>query len=197
VLLVVAITKFLGGAWLSIVVVMAVIAVFVLIRRHYDRVGADIAIEPHEIRPQRLDHTVIVLVGRVHKGVINALDYAKSLRPNHLAAVYVAFEDDDRERIQREWEQFRIDVPLEIVHSPYRELVDAVEEFLDELDARWDNDTITVVIPEFVVSKWYQQALHNQSALALKLALLFRPGTVVTSVPYHVGKKPPVDPVRG
>jgi hypothetical protein len=66
-----------------------------------------------------------------------------------------------------------------------------VEEYLDGLDAQWDNDTVTVVIPEFVVGRWYQQALHNQSALALKLALLFRAGTVVTSVPYHVGKTPP------
>jgi hypothetical protein len=197
VLLVIAITKFLSGAWLSIVVVMLVIGIFVLIRRHYDRVGEEIAIEPQDVRRERLNHTVVVLVGRVHKGVIKALDYAKSLRPNHLAAVYVAFEDEDRERIQTQWEQFRIDVPLEIVHSPYRELVEAVEDYLDELDSRWDNDTITVVIPEFVVGKWYQQALHNQSALALKLALLFRPGTVVTSVPYHVGKKPPPAPVRG
>jgi hypothetical protein len=112
-----------------------------------------------------------------------------------MAAVYVAFEDEDRDTIQRQWEEFRLDVPLEIVHSPYRELVDAVESFLDELDARWDNDTVTVVIPEFVVGKWYENILHNQSALALKLALLFRPETVVTSVPYHVGKTPPPSPV--
>jgi amino acid transporter len=196
VLLIVAITKFLGGAWLSIVVVMIVIAVFVAIHRHYQRVGRELAIEPEQVRPERLNHTVVILVGRVHKGVLKALDYAKSLRPNHLVAVYVAFEDDDRESIQEEWEKFRLDVALEIVHSPYRELVDAVEEYLDELDARWDNDTITVVIPEFVVGRWYQQALHNQSALALKLALLFRPGTVVTSVPYHVGKAPPSSALR-
>ncbi|MEY2567549.1 MAG: hypothetical protein QOE35_2078 [Actinomycetota bacterium] len=196
VLLIVAITKFLGGAWLSIVVVMIVIAVFVAIHRHYQRVGRELAIEPEQVRPERLNHTVVILVGRVHKGVLKALDYAKSLRPNHLVAVYVAFEDDDREGIQEEWEKFRLDVALEIVHSPYRELVDAVEEYLDELDARWDNDTVTVVIPEFVVGRWYQQALHNQSALALKLALLFRPGTVVTSVPYHVGKAPPSSALR-
>jgi hypothetical protein len=191
VLLIVAITKFLSGAWLSIVVVMVVIGVFVAIHRHYQRVGLELAIEPEEVRPERLNHTVVVLVGRVHKGVLKALDYAKSLRPNHLVAAYVAFEDDDRESIEREWEKFRIGVPLEIIHSPYRELVDAVEEYLDGLDAQWDNDTVTVVIPEFVVGRWYQQALHNQSALALKLALLFRAGTVVTSVPYHVGKTPP------
>ena len=138
------------------------------------------------MRPEAFVHTVVVLVGRVHKGVIRALNYARSMRPDHLAAVYVSFDDDDREELQRQWEEFRFDVPLEIVHSPYRELVDSVERYLDELDDRWANDTVTVLIPEFVVDRWYENLLHNQSAFALKLALLFREGTVVTSVPYHV-----------
>ena len=77
-------------------------------------------------------------------------------------------------------------MPLEIIYSPYRELIGPVERYIDELDARWENDTITVVIPEFVVGKWYEHLLHNQSALFLKGKLLFREGTVVTSVPYHV-----------
>jgi hypothetical protein len=138
---------------------------------------------------------VVVLVGRIHRGVLKALAYAKSLRPNHLAAVYVSYDDDDRETMEKDWESFRIDVPLEIIHSPYRELVDAVELYLDELDSRWNDDTITVIIPEFVVERWFENVLHNQSALALKLALLQRPGTVVTSVPYHLrrsnGSSPP------
>ncbi len=90
---------------------------------------------------------------------------------------------------------------LEIVSSPYRDLVEPVEQFLDDLDRRWGRETITVLIPEFVVGKWYQNVLHNQSALALKLALLRRPETVVTSVPYHVNAATPprgalVEPVR-
>ena len=79
-----------------------------------------------------------------------------------------------------------MEIPLEVVHSPYRELIDAVLLYLDELDARWDNDRITVIIPEFVVGRWYEHMLHNQSALRLKGKLLFRPATVVTSVPYHL-----------
>ena len=196
VLLIHAVTKFLSGAWVVLVVVPLIMLMLRLIRGHYDRVGSAIAITPEEVRPERLNHTVVVLVGRIHKGVLKALNYAESLRPNHLAAVYVSYEDEDREAIQEQWEAFGIRVPLEIVHSPYRELVDAVEAYLDDLDDRWHNDTITVVIPEFVVEKWFQQALHNQSALALKLALLFRPNTVVTSVPYHVGKAPPPSPAH-
>ena len=186
VFLVVAVTKFAAGAWIPLVAVPAIISVFLAIRRHYDKVQRVIGIAPHEVRRERQNHTVVVLVGRVHRGVLKALDYAKSLRPNHLVAVYVSYEDEDREEMQRQWEEFGLDVPLEVVHSKYRELVEAVEAFLTDLDQRWQNDTITVVIPEFVVEKWYEQVLHNQSAARLKLALLFRPNTVVTSVPYHV-----------
>src|SRR5205085_1251075 len=118
--------------------------------------------------------------------VIQALAYARSLRPERLLAVYVSYDDEDREEMERQWERFRMDVSLEIVASPYRDLVEPIERFLDDLDARWDNDTITVVIPEFVVGKWWEQLLHNQSALILKGKLLFRKGVVVTSVPYHV-----------
>nr|MDQ3575808.1 DNA-binding protein [Actinomycetota bacterium] len=186
VLLIIAVTKFKSGAWVPLVVVPVIIVIFSGIKRHYDRVGDVLAITPAEVRAEPISHTVVVLVGRVHKGVLRALSYARSLRPDHLAAVYVSFEDDDSEDLQRQWEEFRIDVPLEVIHSPYRELVDAVEEYLDELDSRWANDTITVLIPEFVVDRWFANVLHNQSALALKWALLRRDGTVVTSVPYHV-----------
>ncbi|MEY2567423.1 MAG: hypothetical protein QOE35_1952 [Actinomycetota bacterium] len=186
VLLVVASTKFTSGAWVPLVVVPLICLLFLAVRRHYDRVSKAIAIRPDEIKAEALNHTVVVLVGRIHRGVVKALAYAKSLRPNHLAAVYISYDEHDQLEMERQWEEYRLDVPLEIVSSPYRELVDAVEAYLDELDARWNNDTITVIIPEFVVERWYENVLHNQSALALKFALLGRSGTVVTSVPYHL-----------
>ena len=191
VLLIVAITKFAAGAWLPIIVVPMIIALFVAIRRHYDRVSRVLAVEPSEARPQSINHTVIVLVGRVHKGVLKALAYARSLRPQYLAAVYVSYDDADREAIQDQWQEFGIDIPLEIIPSRYRDLVEPIENYIDQLDAQWKNDTVTVVIPEFVVDKWYEQLLHNQSALLLKGKLLFREGIVVTSVPYHVDRADP------
>jgi len=133
-----------------------------------------------------MNHTVVVLVGSVHRGVLEALAYARSLQPNRLLAVTVVSDEEEQERIEREWSERKIDVPLEIVHSPYRELSRPVLRFIDELDARYDNDIITVVVPEFVVGSWWGQLLHNQSALLLKGRLLFRKGTVVTSVPYHL-----------
>jgi amino acid transporter len=186
VLMIVAVTKFTTGAWLPIIVVPLIIALFLAIKRHYDRIAAALSVAPTRVRPQAINHTVVVLVGRVHHGVLKALSYARSLRPQHLVAVYVSYEDEDRLALERQWKDLAIDIPLEIVNSPYRELVAPVERYIDELDARWDNDTVTVVIPEFVVGKWYEQILHNQSALMLKAKLLFREGTVVTSVPYHV-----------
>ena len=197
VLLIVAVTKFTSGAWLPIVVVPAIIALFSGIKRHYTRVAHALEISPAEVRPQPFNHTVVVLVGRVHRGVIQALGYARSLRPQHLIALYVSYDEEDREEIQRQWREFGINVDLEIKHSKYRELVAPVLEYLEELDDRWNNDTITVVVPEFVVGKWYEHLLHNQSALLLKGRLLFREGTVVTSVPYHVegfGVAPPGRP---
>ncbi|HEX2701391.1 MAG TPA: APC family permease [Acidimicrobiales bacterium] len=186
VLLIVAGTKFTSGAWVPIVVLPAIILLFLVIRRHYDKVSQALEITPAQVRPESFNHTVVVLVGRVHKGVIKALNYATAMRPHHLTAVYMASDDEEAAEMQRQWRDFKLDVQLEIVPSPYRDLVAAVEGYLDELDERWQNDTITVLIPEFVVDHWYENILHNQSALALKLALLDRRGTVVTSVPYHL-----------
>jgi hypothetical protein len=133
-----------------------------------------------------MNHTVVVLVGGVHRGVLDALAYAKSLAPNHLLAMTIVSDEDEQERIEHAWLEQEIDIPLEIVHSPYRELARPVMRFIDTLDERWDNDILTIVIPEFVVTSWWGHLLHNQSALFLKGRLLFRKGTVVTSVPYHV-----------
>ncbi|MBM3691747.1 MAG: APC family permease [Actinobacteria bacterium] len=184
VLIIVAVTKFSSGAWLPIVVIPAVILLFKGIHRHYSRIERSLHVEPG-FRPRRMNHTVVVLVGRVHRGVLDALAYAKSLNPSHLVAVSVVTDDEEQQRIHDQWQDFDLDVPLETVYSPYRELSRPVLTFLDELGDRYDNDIVTVLIPEFVVKHWWQHILHNQSALILKGRLLFRKGLVVTSVPYH------------
>ncbi|MGQ0824478.1 MAG: APC family permease [Actinomycetota bacterium] len=185
VLIIVAVTKFAVGAWLPIVVIPMIIALFKFIKGHYDTIAASLRV-PDGYRPPRMDHTVVVLVGSLHRGVLDALSYAKSLAPNRLIAVTIVSEPEDQDRIERAWAERNIDVPLEIVHSPYRELTRPILRFVDELDSRYDNDILTVVIPEFVVTSWWGHLLHNQSALFLKGRLLFRKGTVVISVPYHV-----------
>jgi len=184
--LIVGITKFTIGAWVPIVVVPLIIVMFKAIKRHYSSLAGALTLTPEEVRRHDLHHTVVVLVGRVHKGVVVALNYARSMRPDHLLALYVATDEDEQQEMQSEWRRFGFDAPLEIVHSRYRDLVAPVEAYLDELDQRWNNDVITIVIPEFVVgTRSLANLLHGQSALALKLALIDRPNTVVTSVPFH------------
>jgi amino acid transporter len=185
VLIIVASTKFTSGAWVPIVVVPAIILLFKGIHRHYVRVDRSLKTEPG-YRPKAWNNTVVVLVGRVHKGVLQALQYAKALNPSHLVAVSVVSDEEEDNEIKRQWAEYGIDVPLETVYSPYRELHKPIRAFVDELEARYDNDVLTIVIPEFVVNHWWEHVLHNQSALLLKGRLLFRKGTVVTSVPYHV-----------
>lgn len=185
VLAVVAFTKFTDGAWVPIVVIPAIVILFKAIKRHYSGVSRALQI-PVDYQPPKMNHTVIVLVGRIHRGVLPAIAYARSMRPNRLFAVSVATDEDDHARLEQQWAKHEIDVPLEVLYSPYRELTRPVMRYVDELDARWDNDIVTVVIPEFVVHHWWEHLLHNQSALVLKGRLLFRKGTVVTSVPYHL-----------
>ena len=190
VLLIVGVTKFAVGAWLPIVVIPLVIAFFKSVKRHYSRVGAALA-APIDWRPPPMGHTVVLLVGSVNRGVLQALAYARSLHPDRLFAVSVVTEEGDQERLERQWADYGIDVPLELVYSPYRELTKPILRFLDDIDSRWNHDCVTVLIPEFVVTRWWEQLFHNQSALLLKGRLLFRPGTIVTSVPYHLGRGQP------
>jgi amino acid transporter len=182
---VIASTKFTSGAWVPLVVIPFIVIGFKSIKQHYDHVAQGLKVGA-DFKPRRMNHTVVVLVGGVHRGVMEALAYARSLTPNRLLAVTVVSDEEEQERIESAWLERGIDVPLEIVHSPYRELSRPILRFIDELDARYENDIITVVVPEFVVNSWWGQLLHNQSALFLKGRLLFRKGTVVTSVPYHL-----------
>jgi amino acid transporter len=184
VLVVVVVSKFTEGAWIPTLVIPLIVGVFMAVHRHYEALARSVALPPGAVAVE-LRHTVVVLVGKLHRGVPVALAYAKSLHPEHLVAVTVATDDVDAEAFRQAWAEHRFDVHLEIVASPYRDLSEPVMGYLDELDARWANDTITVIIPEIVVHRWYHYLLHNQSALALKAHLLQRDNTVVTSVPWH------------
>jgi amino acid transporter len=190
--LIVAITKFTKGAWVPIVVVPLVILLFKAIHRHYRSVADAIRIEPDELPPPPAHHTFVVLVGRVHRGVAEALQLARSLRPTHIVALHIADETVDHAEVERDWARFGFDVPLDIVDSPYRELTAPVQRYLDRLEARWSTDRLTIVIPELVVGVTsVANVLHGQNGLALKLSLLGRPNTAVLSVPFRVGAPVP------
>jgi amino acid transporter len=186
VLVVILVSKFTEGAWISVGAIVVLVMFFVGIHRHYQRVAADIAVEPGEPLPE-IHHSVVVLVGnRMHRGVLEAIAYARSLRPDHLEAVTVAVEDGDAEEVQENWKAFDLDVPLVVLPSPYRGLSRPILEYVEELDRRYDNDVVTVILPEIVVEKWWEQPLHNQSALWLRARLRSRDNVIVTSVPLHL-----------
>jgi hypothetical protein len=128
---------------------------------------------------------MVVLVGGVNKGVLHAVHYAKSLNPDRILAVTVASDEEERLLVERQWQEFGMPIELHMLYSPYRELTRPIMQFIDELDERYSDDIITVVIPEFVTS-WSTQWLHNATAFALKAKLLYRPHTAVVSVPVHM-----------
>jgi amino acid transporter len=185
VLLIVAGTKFTSGAWVPIVVIPLIVLLFKSIHRHYVNVAAALEV-PSDYRPPRRRNTVVVLVGQLHAGVHDALAYAESIAPEHVLAVTVVAGPEDAEKMQKRWSEQAIRVPLETVISPALELTEATLSFLDELEHRWADGMITVLIPELFVEHWWQHLLHNQSALILKARLLFRERTAVTSMPYRL-----------
>jgi amino acid transporter len=183
---VILVSKFTEGAWIPAVVIPLLVLLFKGIHRHYQTVDRALSVEPGITIPE-IRHTVVVLVGpKVHLAVIQAIAYAQSLRPDFLHAVSVSYDTEQADRLVDQWARFGFDIPLDVLDSPYREITRPVLEYVEELDKRWSSDVVTVVIPELVVRRWWQQLLHNQTALWLKARLLFREGTVVTSVPAHV-----------
>lgn len=184
VLLVVAASKFLDGAWIVIVLIGTLIVVLRMIKHHYEDVAYQLSLEGYP-GPPPLRHTVLVLVGDLHRGVLEALQYAKTLSPD-AKAVYVELDPERTRRLEEKWVKHGLGVPLIVLSSPYRSLLGPLLEYIDHLQARNGRHVVTIVIPEFVPARWWHQLLHNQTALLIKGALLFRKNVVVTDVPYHL-----------
>jgi amino acid transporter len=184
VLTVVVVSKFTIGAWIPAALIPVLVVALKSIGRHYDRVHDAVRVTS-DYRPARRTHIAVVLVGTVNRGVLNALSYARSLAPDRLLAVSVVGDPAEQDELTKSWDEHNISIELHTIYSPYRELTRPILQYLEELDQESPDDVITVIIPEFVTS-WTTQFLHNQSALALKARLLYRPNTVVTSVPVLV-----------
>jgi amino acid transporter len=185
VLVVVLLTKFLAGAWIAILAMGTFFMLMKGIRRHYDNVGHELAIEADDqVLPTRVH--AIVLVSKVHKPTMRALAYAKAARPNVLEAVLVDADAASTARIMEEWDERRIDVPLKVLYSPYREIIRPIVEYVRSIRDANPRGVVAVYIPEYVVGRWWEQVLHNQTALRLKGRLLFTAGVMVTSVPYQL-----------
>ncbi len=186
VLMVVLVSKFAIGAWIPAVLIPIIVYAFRRIKRHYDSVRSALRVEPGDHVP-RHSHTVVILVGSVNLGVLKAVAYARSMRPDRLVAISVVTSAEEETAVVDAWEKFELPVELRTIFSPFRDLTGPVMRLIDELDDERPDDVVTVVIPEFVVEHWWDQALHNQSALIIKSKLRQRPNTAILSVPIQVG----------
>ncbi len=186
VLLVVLITKFQAGARYAIIA-MAVLFVLMLgIRRHYSKVAEELKLDDDEtpMLPSRVH--AIVLISKLHKPAMRAVAYARATRPTFLEAITVDVDPEDTETLRNEWARREIPVPLKVLSSPYREITRPIIDYVHSLRTGNPRDVVIVYIPEYVLGRWYEQVLHNQSALRLKARLLFTPGVMVASVPWQL-----------
>ena len=185
VMLTLAVTKFSEGAWIVVLIIPVLVAIFVVMHRHYNEVATELSLEGFEGPPQ-FRHTVLVPIGDLHRGVVRALQYAKTLAASDVAvrAVYVETDPARTARLEERWGQWGLGVPLVVLTSPYRSLLRPLLDYIDRIQSRDDDQMITIVVPEFLPRHWWQHVLHNQTALIIKAALLFRRNTVVADVPY-------------
>ncbi len=184
---IVLVTKFTKGAWIICVAMPVIFMMMRRIRQHYDRVRLELTADQRDdaaMMPARVH--AIVLVSKIHKPTLRALSYARASRPSTIEAVTVNVDLAETRALQDEWDRRGIPVPLKVLDSPYREVTRPIVDYVRSLRRSGPRDVVTIYIPEYVVGHWWEQLLHNQSALRLKGRLLFTPGVMVTSVPYQM-----------
>ena len=181
-----AVTKFHEGAWIVVIVIPAVVAMLFAIHGHYLEAAKVLSLEDYGAPPRVRRHRVILPISGVHRGTVVALRYALALSPD-ITAVHVSVDAEKADRIREKWGQWGNGVRLVILESPYRLLLEPLLEYVKALaDRRQPNETITIVVPQFVPRRWWHQLLHAQTAVILRLALINRRGIVITSVPYQM-----------
>jgi len=184
VLLVVAVTKAFEGAWIIMLLIPANVLFCRMTRKHYDGVAAQLTLRGWESRGPR-HNTVLVPISGIQRPVVEALDYAKSLSTD-VRAVYVTVDPAATAQLEMQWKQWGAGAPLVVLDSPFRSLMEPLLEYIERVSAEHPGDYVTIVLPEFVPARWWHHVFHNQRALLIKGALLFKPNTVVTSVPFHL-----------
>ena len=188
VLIVVLITKFTRGAWIAILAMAVIFVIMRSIRKHYDSVREELTLGEEREAARALPSRVhaIVLVSKLHKPTMRAIAYARAARSSVLEAVTVGVDPDEVDALRAEWEALDLPVALKVLDSPYREITRPILDYVRSIRRESPRDLIVVYIPEYVVGHWWEQILHNQSALRLKSRLLFTPGVVVASVPWQL-----------
>ena len=197
-LVIVLVTKFTHGAWIVVIAMPVVYALMHAVHHHYSSVALELAPRPGGmVLPSRIH--AIVLVSNLHNPTLRALAFAKATHPHSLVAVTVGTSTEETDRLIDAWAERDIPVPLKVLTSSYRELTGPVVDYIGEIRHGRPRDVVAVFIPEYVVGHWWEQLLHNQSALRLKARLLFQPGVMVTNVPWQLGsaEAAEADPAAG
>jgi amino acid transporter len=184
VMVTIAVTKFSHGAWIVVLLIPTLVAAFVVVHRHYDEVARQLSLDDYS-PPPPMTNTVLVLVGDLHRGVVHALQYAQTLSTT-AKALYVETDPERTRRLEERWGKWGQGLPLIVLSSPYRSLLGPLLGYIDQLQRHGDNQVVTIVLPEFIPARWWQQILHNQTALLIKGTFLFRKNVIVTDVPYHL-----------
>jgi amino acid transporter len=186
VLIIVAVTKTVEGAWIVLLLIPLIVAIFKATYRHYAHVASELTLKGYE--PQtRVHNMVLIPIGGLQRAVVEALRYAETLSDD-VRAIYVDVNPAQTEQLRQAWAEWGGRVSLVVLPSPFRSLMEPLLEYIEQAAAEKANDYVTVILPEFVPARWWQHLLHNQTSLLIKGALLFRPNIVVTSVPFHLSK---------
>jgi hypothetical protein len=188
--LIVASMKFVEGAWIVVVIVPIMVLIFLGISHHYKRFEQGRTFDL-PVRPQDIQHRLVVPIDRLDRAAIQSLAYARSISP-HVTAVHVVVDEEHVEQLQVDWQRWQKQIAADekthllIIESPYRSLLRPLLAYIDAVHQRHPQETLTVILPEYVIAHWWEYLLHNQMALRLKAALLFRPGVAVLNLPQHV-----------
>lgn len=184
--LVFAVTKFRDGAWIVILFIPLLVLLFAGIQRHYRKLAGKLSLEHYYSRPRIVHQRVVLLISGVHQGTLEGLRFARSLSDD-VTALYVSLEPDEAVKVEKKWETYGDGIRLVVLESPYRLLIEPILEYIEALsDLREPNEVVTVVVPQFVSTKWWSGALHSQAAFMLRMGLMFRKGVVIIEVPYQV-----------
>jgi amino acid transporter len=186
VLIIIAVTKFTHGAWAVIVLIPLMVWAFQKIHAHYLEVARQLSLDTAIIPPPPRRETAIVLVSGLHKGILPALQYARALAGENVTAVYVDLDPEATAKMRQKWERWCCGVPLVVLDSPYRSLIEPIARYVQQVDARHKEDALTIIMPEFVPARRWQYLLHNQTAALIKLVLRFQLGKIITTVPYKL-----------
>jgi len=185
VLVIIVLTKFTHGAWLVLVSMPVLIGLMKAINRHYSHVAEQL-VPDTDARTLPSKVHAVVLVSKVHKPTLRALAFARATRPDALTALTVNVDDAETRSLQADWERYDLPVPLTVLESPYREITRPVVDYVKDIRRESPREIVVVFVPQYVVGHWWENVLHNQSALRLRARLQFQPGVMITTVPWQL-----------